>query len=546
MAKYSIGVDYGLSFANTILVNTETGEVSAKKVKNYAHAVKPMQLPNGKTVPLDFSLSHPMDYLDVLTESIPAVIKEAGINSCEVIGIGISFVPGTILPVMRDGTPVCFFNEYMNEPHAYAKLPTHAASDKIAKKLLEIAKNRGEDFLSVSGGQISSFCSLAKIVETFKEAPKVYELCDYFIEASDWVVWQLTGSYLRSSELAELSMLLLDNNYPSEEFLVAIDSALKDLANTKLAGGFCSTGKRAGTLAPAVASALGLNQNTAVSVGITALQAVFPAFKISEPGRLITTGAGCSTNVILSDKEKFVNNFSRFHADSLNEALSYYVTSGNDLDTLLSEFSKSISMPPASFRNEIIERALAEKAGECGIIAVSGKNGANWSASEKSLGSVLVGLQEETNPWDILRSTLEEYAFNLKALVNKLNESGISVSDYYFTGTTLTENNKLLQLFADILGIPVHTAATDNSAALGAAIYGAVAAGSTMGGYEDILTASSAMGESNSLTCYPVSENVVIYERLYNEYKKLSNYFGGGANEVLKRLARLSNEVKGE
>jgi len=173
--KYTIGVDYGTQSGRAVLVEIETGKELATAVKVYPHGVMDEYLPDGKTkLAQDWALEHPQDYLDVLKETIPAVLKEANISNEDVIGIAIDFTACTMLPIDKDGTPLCFQEKYKLNPHSYVKLWKHHAAQAEATKLNKIAEARGEEFLKLYGGKISSEWLIPKIWQILDEDPDLY------------------------------------------------------------------------------------------------------------------------------------------------------------------------------------------------------------------------------------------------------------------------------------------------------------------------------------------------------------------------------------
>ena len=143
--KYTIGLDYGSLSARALLVRVSDGKIMAEACFDYPHAVMDTCLPGSDEVlPPDFALQHPQDYLDALDEILPTVIKNSGVDPEDVIGICVDFTTCTVIPVLKDGTPVCFLDEYKNEPHAYAKLWKHHAAQPYADRLTALAEERGE------------------------------------------------------------------------------------------------------------------------------------------------------------------------------------------------------------------------------------------------------------------------------------------------------------------------------------------------------------------------------------------------------------------
>jgi L-ribulokinase len=72
--------------------------------------------------------------------------------------------------------------------------------------------------------------------------------------------------------------------------------------------------------------------------------------------------------------------------------------------------------------------------------------------------------------------------------------------------------------------------------ALGAAMHGAVAAGSQAGGYDSIHDAAARMAGVKKKVYRPSAQAHAVYEKIFAEYDRLHDYFGRGENDVMKRL----------
>ena len=192
--KYSLGIDYGTQSGRALLVEVDTGKEVATVVIPYADGVIDEVLP-GTNIRLeyDWALQNPEDYLSVLRQAVPKVLKDAQVDAEDVIGLGIDFTACTMLPVSKDGAALCQLPEFRNKPHAWVKLWKHHAAQDEANRLNEIAAMRGEDFLARYGGKISSEWLISKIWQILNEAPEIYEAADRFMEAADWVTMQMTG-----------------------------------------------------------------------------------------------------------------------------------------------------------------------------------------------------------------------------------------------------------------------------------------------------------------------------------------------------------------
>ena len=141
MKRYTIGIDFGTLSGRAVLMEITTGEIVATSVYEYPHGVIDEQL-NGKVLPVNTALQDPSDYLGVLQNAIRAVLREAGVSANEVIGLGYDFTGCTMLPVDENAVPLCFSEQYKNEPNAYVKLWKHHASQKEADDCVSQVENQ--------------------------------------------------------------------------------------------------------------------------------------------------------------------------------------------------------------------------------------------------------------------------------------------------------------------------------------------------------------------------------------------------------------------
>ena len=183
MAKYAIGVDFGTLSSRAVVVEIGTGRELAGATMNYRHAVMDEYLPTGERLRPDWALQHPQDYLDCLAYNIPEAMRLAGIDSEDVIGVGIDFTANTVIPVDKEGIPLCLKPEWEHNPHAWVKLWKHHGAQAEANRITAICEERGETFLARYGGKVSSEWMMPKLWNLLNEAPDVYEAADRFMEA---------------------------------------------------------------------------------------------------------------------------------------------------------------------------------------------------------------------------------------------------------------------------------------------------------------------------------------------------------------------------
>ena len=233
--SYVIGVDFGSLSGRAVVVRVSDGAELAGASLDYPHAVLDRFLPDG-TTPLgpDWALQVPSDYVDVLRTAVPEAVRAAGIDPADVIGIGTDFTACTMVPTTTDGTPLNELPEFAGTPHAYVKLWKHHAAQPQADRINALAAERGESWLPRYGGLISSEWEFAKGLQVLEEAPEVYAAMDRWVEAADWIIWQLCGTYVRNACTAGYKGILQDGAYPSPEFLAALNPDFADFVATKL------------------------------------------------------------------------------------------------------------------------------------------------------------------------------------------------------------------------------------------------------------------------------------------------------------------------
>ncbi len=553
MSKYTIGVDFGTLSGRAVLVEVQTGAELADQVFDYPHAVMDETLPNGTKLGVDWALQHPQDYLDVLSHTVPAVIAASGVAVEDIIGIGIDFTACTVLPVKADGTPLCFLEAYQNHPHAYVKLWKHHAAQDQANRLNEIATARGEDFLARYGGKISSEWMIPKIWQIVEEAPEIYDSMDYFIEATDWVIWQLCGKQTRNSCTAGYKgMWHKQKGYPSKEFFKALHPKLENLTETKLNCPISPLGSKAGEITEAAAKLTGLKVGTAVAVGNVDAHVAVPAVKIDGPGKMLAIMGTSTCHMILGNEEQTVPGMCGVVEDGICPGFFGYEAGQSCVGDHFAWFIENCL--PAAYEQDAkaqgknIHAYLREKAqkllpGESGLVALDWWNGNRSVLVDVDLTGMMLGLTLQTKPEEIYRALIEATAYGTRKIIETFRASGVPVDEFIATGGISQKDPMTMQIYADVLGIPIKIAGSKQGPALGSAIFGAVAAGSQNGGYDSVFEAGQKMGKLKDTVYLPDPNAKAVYDRLYAEYDILHDYFGKGANDVMKRLKAIRKEV---
>ncbi len=553
--KYSIGVDFGTQSARAVLVEVDTGKEVATAVKEYPHGVMDKYLPDGKTLlEPDWALQHPQDYLDVISQTIPDILRESGIDPSHVVGVGIDFTACTMLPIDEQGKPLCMYDEYKAIPHAYAKLWKHHAAQHHANKMNQIATDREEEFLARYGGKISSEWLFPKIWQILDEAPEIYKKAHRFIEAADWVVMQLTGEEKRNSCTAGYKALWhKQQGYPSNEFFKALDPRLENVVDEKLSRDIYSIGSKAGEITEKASEMTGLKPGTAVAVGNIDAHVALPGVGIVEEGKMLMIIGTSTCHLVLGKEEKMVPGICGVVEDGILPGYLGYEAGQSCVGDHFDWFVKNCV--PAGYYKEAQERGisihdlLSEKAkrlavGETGLIALDWWNGNRSVLVDVDLTGMILGCTLLTKPEEIYIALIEATAYGTRMIIDTFEESGVPIRELYAAGGIANKNPFLMQVYSDVTNREIRISASAQTAALGSAMFGAVAAGKERGGYDSIVEAAKKMARLKDVVYKPIPENVEMYNKLYSEYQALHDYFGRGANDVMKRLKDIRKQAK--
>ncbi len=555
MSKYSIGLDYGSLSGRALLVDVKTGVELGEAVFNYPHGFIEEALPStGEKLPPDWTLQDPQDYIDVLANVIPEVLRKTGVKAEDVIGVGIDFTACTVLPVMEDGRAMAQWPEFRDEKHAYVKKWKHHAAQKYANRLNEIAEERGEDFLARYGGKISSEWLFPKLWQILDEKPEIYERMDRFMEATDWVVMQLTGVETRNACTAGYKALWSkQDGYPSKDFFKALDPRLENVVEDKLvtADKIMPIGAKAGELTEEMAKLTGLVAGTPVAVGNVDAHVALPAVGIKKPGQMLMIIGTSTCDVMLGEEVKMVPGMCGVVEDGILPGFPGYEAGqscvGDHFDWFVS------NMVPPSYHEEAKERGLnihqllrekaeVQKPGESGLLALDWWNGNRSVLVDADLTGMILGMTLQTKPEEIYRALIEATAYGAREIIESFVESGLPVDDLFACGGIAAKDEMMMQIYADVTGREIRISASAQTVAFGSAMFGAVAAGRESGGYDSIFDAIDVMPKLRDKVYKPDPEAQIVYEKLFREYQILHDYFGRGTNDVMKRLKAIKLE----
>ncbi|WP_410586504.1 ribulokinase [Amycolatopsis sp. lyj-23] len=532
----TVGVDFGTLSGRAVVVRVADGAELGSGVFEYPHGVLDETLPaTGRALPPDWALQVPADYVGVLRNAVPAALRDAGVDAADVVGIATDFTACTMVPTTADGTPLCGLPEFEGNPHAYVKLWKHHSAQPQAVRINELARARGEKWLPRYGGLISSEWEFAKALEVFEEAPDVYAAMRHWVEAADWIVWQLTGSYVRNACTAGYKGILQDGQYPSRDFLRELAPGFESFVADKLEHPLGQLGSRAGSLSAEAAAWTGLPEGIAVAVGNVDAHVTAPAAQAVEPGQMVAI-MGTSTCHVMNGAELHeVPGMCGVVEGGIVPGLWGYEAGQSGVGDIFGWFVEHFA---GAGHDELTRLAAQQEIGEHGLIALDWHSGNRSVLVDHELSGVIVGQTLATRAQDVYRALLEATAFGTRKIIETFDAAGVPVTELIIAGG-LAKNALLMQIYADVTNLPLSVITSAQGPALGSAIHAAVAAGA----HADIRAAAAAMGSVERAVYRPVPAHVAAYDELYAEYTQLHDYFGRGGNDVMHRLAARKRAV---
>jgi L-ribulokinase len=536
----SIGVDFGTESGRALLLDARTGEELAVSVVAYDSAVIDSVLPStGERLPPDWALQDPADWLAVLERGIPEVVSRADLGPDQVVGIGIDFTSCTVLPVAADGEPLCQQARWRERRHAWPKLWKHHAAQHVADRLNEVALERGEEFLSRYGGRISSEWYFPKLIELWLEDRECYDDAAAFIEATDWIIWQLTGRECRQTCTAAYKAMWspTDGLPPVAYFEAAYPGFSRPGA--KLGTEFVPLGTRAGTLTAAWSRLLGLPQQVAVAVGNVDSFVSVPGAGVESAGTFVTVIGTSICDMVLDTDEVRLPGITGVARDGILPGLYGYEAGQAAVGDMLAWFVRTLDGSAETY--ERLERgAAAFGPGETGLLALDWFNGNRSILADADLTGAIFGLTLQSAPEQIYRALLESIAYGNRRIIDNFTQHGIALDEIVACGGIAQRSPLTMQLIADISGLPVTVPASGEVPARGAALFGAVAAGV----FDEIGAAVRAAAPPAAHTYLPDGGAFKTYDRVYAIYRELYETLGSSRAQLLHGLKRIATETR--
>jgi len=564
MAKdlYVIGVDYGSDSVRSVIVNAINGQEVASSVFHY-----PRWQQGLFSVPAKNQFrQHPLDYLEGLEYTIKACVAQTSSEVAQAVkGIAVDTTGSTPVAVDKTGMPLALLPEFAENPNAMFVLWKDHTSVKEAAQINEHAQKFATNYLQYVGGIYSSEWFWAKLLHILRADEQVRAAAYSWVEHCDWIPFLLTGGndvhQMKRSVCSAGHKSLWAAEYgglPPEEFFTSLDSILQGFTSRLFTQTYTAD-QAAGNLSVEWAERLGLS--TEVVVGVGAFDAHMGAVGGQiEPYHLSKVMGTSTCDMLVAPldevQDKLVNGICGQVPGSIIPGMMGLEAGQSafgdtyawfkkillwPLQNLLKD-SKIIDTPTANaLLEEVSGRIIPELSREADQIpltedseyAIDWLNGRRTPDANQLLKGAISGLSLGTDAAHIFRALVEATCFGAKKIVDRFNEQGVPVKGLIGLGGVAKKSPIIMQMLADVMNMPIRIHKSEQTCAIGAAMFAATAAGI----YTRVEEAMAAMGQGFDANYFPNTERAAIYAKRYAKYSELGGF--------LESQTSLSRDIMG-
>jgi len=556
---YSLGLDFGTNSVRAVILDLESGVEIAEAVCNYPSGLDGIILDErnphlARQNPLDYHISMEK----VIKNTLKKAKKDKNFKPEKVTGIGVDTTGSTPLPVDEKLVPLAFYNDFKNNKNAMAYLwKDHTGADE-AEEITEVARKERPQYLSKIGGVYSSEWFFSKLLHLIRTDRKVFNAMDSFVELCDYVPAVLSGRKSPSEVVRSICAAGHKAMYseewgglPDDDFLCKVDSAFKGIRK-KLYQKAYPAGNVAGYLCSEWAKKTGLPEGIPVSVGAfdAHMGAVGAGVREGVLVKVIGTST-CDMTVSSIDKKlKDIPGICGMVPHSIIPGYTGIEAGQSAVGDIFNWFVKRFASPhlknPHTYYVSLAEKM---KPGETGLIALDWHNGNRCILVDQKLTGLIAGFTLNTKPEEVYRALIEATGFGARIIIERLEEYGVRIEEIIATGGIPDKNPLLMQIYADITGRALKIAESSQTCAVGAAIFGAVAAGKKKGGFSSVEEAQKRICRYKNVIYKPKMKDKETYDKLYLIYKDLHDTFGTKTTDknlyyVMKKLLEIRQEIE--
>lgn len=542
--NYVIGVDFGTDSVRSVLVNTQTGEELATSVFEYPR----WKAGHYCNAAVNQFRQHPLDYIEGLEHTIKDCINQVGETIAQrVVGISADTTGSTPVAVDERGTPLALLPDFAENPNAMFVLWKDHTSVKEAAEINAHAKKFEVDYLQYVGGIYSAEWFWAKLLRVLRADEQVRQAVHTWVEHCDWIPFLLCGG-TRAADIrrgvcsAGHKSLWAEafGGFPPNDFFASLDPLL-DGFTARLPQETFTAEQAAGTLCPEWAQRLGLRTDVVVGIGAfdchmgavggqiepyylskiigTSTCDILVAPRNEMEGKLVKGICGQVDGSVIpgmigleAGQSAFGDAYAWFK-NLLMWPLKALTGEGDIDNTVLRQLESKIL-------SELSQRAAALPVEESTPLAVDWLNGRRTPDANQLLKGAFMGIDLAADAPQLFRALAEATAFGAKKIVDRFIEQGIPVKGLIALGGIPRKSPFIMQLMADVIGMPIKVHRSEQTCAIGAAMFAATAAGV----FDRVEDAMEQMGQGFDMEYRPQPGLTNIYNKRYARYTALGNF----------------------
>ena len=541
--KFVIGVDYGTDSVRSLLVNAATGSEVASAVYYYPRWKDGLYCdPAGNRF-----RQHPLDYIEGLEYTIKNCLQQAGPAVASAVkAISVDTTGSTPVAVDGTGTPLGLLPQFEQNPNALFVLWKDHTAVKEAAEINAHAGKFPTNYLQFVGGVYSSEWFWAKLLHILRVDPAVRKACHSWVEHCDWIPFLLTGgkhiSEMKRSVCAAGHKALWAaefGGFPPDEFFASLDPLLKGFT-ARLSDKAYTSDQAAGTLSAEWATRLGLSPDTIVGVGAfdAHMGAVGGQIEPYHLSKVMGTST-CDMLVAPPDevKGRLVKGICGQVPGSVLPGMIGMEAGQSAFGDAYAWFRNLLAWPlqqlgpdalsPAQI-NSLIDKIIPELSRQAaalppephGELALDWFNGRRTPDANQLLKGVVSGLSLGSDAPRLFRAIVEATCFGAKTIVDRFVREGIPVRGLIGLGGVAKKSPFIMQMMADVMDMPIRIHSSEQTCALGAAMFAATAAGL----YPRVEDAMAVIGQGFDATYTPDPTRVALYAQRFKAYTRLGSF----------------------
>ncbi|HEY3402351.1 MAG TPA: ribulokinase [Ohtaekwangia sp.] len=558
---YVIGVDYGTDSVRSIIIESGSGKEIASSVFHYPRWRDGLYCNAAQN---QFR-QHPQDYIDGLESSIKESLKKAGpAVQSGIKAISVDTTGSTPVAVDRTGTPLALTPGFENNPNAMFVLWKDHTSTVEAAEINEHATRFDINFLQFVGGIYSSEWFWAKLLHVLRVDEAVRKACYSWVEHCDWIPFLLSGGndvhQMKRGVCSAGHKALWAAEFgglPPDNFFSSLDPLLKGFTSRLFKDTYTSD-QAAGRLSKAWAERLGLSTDVVIGIGAFDCHMGAVGGQI-EPYHLSKVMGTSTCDMMVVPKSEMKGKLVRGICGQVDGSVipgmigleagqsafgDTYAWFKNILAWPVTTLLKSSSVIDAAtsekLKEELLEKLIPELTKQAAAIPVNANNelamdwlnGRRTPDADQLLKGAITGLSLGSEAPHLFKAWVESTCFGAKAIVDRFNDEGVPVKGLIGLGGVARKSPYIMQVMADVMNMPIRIHRSEQTCALGAAMFAATAAGL----YKRVEDAMEVMGQGFDVEYKPNPKVTSIYAKRYEKYKKL-----GASLEKRSAVLELSN-----